>query len=847
MRDVVVGQKAVAGETLTAGCALPSIRCRFCNVAVSYGCVSLVCSPLIPTFCMRVVLILSSFPFFVWFSTLRALQRYTHTHTNKHDGHTMLRQWREFPRRLASETCCGESCLVLGKRSYRKHLSPDRTFNETIADRQARFRYEERHVTRPHHRFTYDPTTWNTRLTRLAQKKSGSLRIVERLQNLQGQALERDANLGAISRTSSSSLSPLASSIPSADDSESYSLRELVERLPSLRSRMRCPRHARGRLSVASDRARQEYTDALLAVVDLLEANLRRSSDLEHQDQLAEVSGTASTRLLSFEAVTYMWSEVLRGLDAVVASSTDGDATLHRLRKLIDETFLCLTAGERDAATLTVRRDNAVEQAVEEAFIHMHPLLTTTTSSQPDASTTYRMVDACISRAVAGLRERIAARSESVLVISAEHLALLLRSVRWSSQQQGVDVTAASISFSAALQTLHITLKDLVRIAESGCSATGEARSALSFRPGRCTTVTPTESGVSVALPEPPLSDMEVLSAFECSIYALETHRIQNTSPFSRSAHLAESHLSLVARACYSLLDMLHYVPNYDLSVDRCARWLFRVCEADVLQRVDKAGKVCAPPPCTEPGKQASDLNLLLERSMCVRDVFLLLSRLSLESSSIGVLNELLIVCARVNLNALCHQVLDAIADIADPEKQHLLHDTLKDAKRLRGLVLQHILTRAPLSDLLLFEGEEQHANLLWFLVVADAPLRVQPWQDLAYAFLRRADGSVRSAAAAMLLLRSQCRAPQQPLCAAVDGTAVKPFVDVDEVDQRLINELTRVVTQSDRTSVPDWDTVAAEVEQQANVFELEHLAGLDEAVVRRKLMELESQAAHGV
>lgn len=101
------------------------------------------------------------------------------------------------PRRARIAAAATASSLFVARRHIHRHHSPDRNYSQQIQDRQNTFQWSSRHVFRPHQHFSYDPSSWSRKLEEKV-KQQLKLSLVERVRLAAEHEAERTANKAAI-------------------------------------------------------------------------------------------------------------------------------------------------------------------------------------------------------------------------------------------------------------------------------------------------------------------------------------------------------------------------------------------------------------------------------------------------------------------------------------------------------------------------------------------------------------------------------------------------------------------------------------------------------------------------
>ncbi|PWU89377.1 hypothetical protein C4B63_60g147 [Trypanosoma cruzi] len=159
------------------------------------------------------------------------------------------------------------TAVTIPVRMLKRKLSPDRTRDEEIQDRQNAFVWSEKHIYRPHQHFTFDPCSWSRPLEEKVKAKR-QLSLVDRLRVLEER--EREATCVVEEAKETNEYKEDVNYFYSIEKKEerATSLQEELERLNALHVLLTAPRHMDTSLAKA-ERLRQEYRTCCSACLNV--------------------------------------------------------------------------------------------------------------------------------------------------------------------------------------------------------------------------------------------------------------------------------------------------------------------------------------------------------------------------------------------------------------------------------------------------------------------------------------------------------------------------------------------------------------------------------------------------
>ncbi|EKF27483.1 hypothetical protein MOQ_008792 [Trypanosoma cruzi marinkellei] len=632
-------------------------------------------------------------------------------------------------------------------RMLKRKLSPDRTRDEEIQDRQNAFVWSEKHIYRPHQHFTFDPCSWSRPLEEKVKAKK-QLSLVDRLRVLEER--EREATCVVEEAKDPNEYKEDVNYFYSIEEKEepATSLQEELERLNVLHVLLTAPRHMDTSLAKV-ERLRQEYRDVLQCVFERL--------------RVAVVDET-----MTFDALLYSWFLLLQGAQPLLEALTE--------RRKFDENALhCVIVTVRDALdTLMLyavkdmdtmgNEEMLLEGLVELLDVATHPFTrqgaklreNKRQSCHVSEEDTEVLVERLILRTMTALKERMIT-DDGVELLDAQHLNALLRSMaRCPDSVNESHLQRAALLTRKVVEGILATLKGVVApsIRHSMClSLLGKAARRLAFdknelirrRDMSCQLVLDAcdpPSGVK----EPTIAADEV-SHVTCACVAL-LRQATRASHVTRAKVLEAIDLHLV---------MLSHAPNYDLGITDTVTFVCELIEGGVL----------------DVGTGAAERHLR---------VVLLLSRLQFSMCN--------------NQAVLC-RLFFLFCSLAPHES--LSESSLREWKRLYGIVMHQLLSSVDAVALGKNYVCASDRPGTWEELLAfgryHGALPLSLWYDACQIYFEKATVPLSSKCArALLSLRTRCRSHIGGVSTGKDKTSSLCASPLDFDSVRLLARLLHVV-----------------------------------------------------
>ncbi|ESL07529.1 hypothetical protein TRSC58_04780 [Trypanosoma rangeli SC58] len=675
--------------------------------------------------------------------------------------------------------------LTVPVRLLRRKLSPDRTRDEEIQDRQNAFVWHEKHTFRPHQHFTYDPSSWSRPLEEKMKAKR-KLSLVDRLRVLEEREIEAASAIEATKEPKE--LKECTEDLDyfySIQETENtaVSLQAQMERLNVLHVLLTAPRHLDTPLAKV-ERLRQEYRELLRRVFE--------------RARLAVVDET-----MTFDALLYSWFLLLQGAQPLLEALTEGQS--HAGDRLHDGIVTMRDALDKPLlhAMEYINAKHNVELILE-GWVELFDLVThpftrqgqklRESKSEPChafATVAEQLEQKVMDRTMTALAERMIT-DDGTELLDAQHMCALLRSMaRSSCVMEESSLQRAALLTRKVGEGILATLKSVVapslrhsmRLFLLGSSAQRVAFNTDESIRGRYmprpVVLDPCDppSGVK----NPVIAADEVLHA-TCAGIALLRQTVR-ASPVTRLK---------VVDAVDVLLLMLSYAPNYDLGIRNTATFVCEMMEGGVLG-VDTGA---------------------VERHL---HVVLLLSRLQFSTCN--------------NQAVLC-RLLFLLCSLAPPASCPEL--TLREWKRLYGTVMHQLLTSVHAAALSGHYTCGPNSPGTWEELLAfgkyNGVLPLALWYDACQRYFDGTNVPLSSTCArALLSLRTRCRYPGKGGFArrtAVYSKCASPL-DFDSV--QLLARLLHVVL--------DECVAAEDLINEASAWDMAHSAAGDDRALSALLL----------
>ncbi|AAZ11498.1 hypothetical protein, conserved [Trypanosoma brucei brucei TREU927] len=621
-------------------------------------------------------------------------------------------------------------------RLVRLKLSPDRTRNEEIQDRQNAFVWSDEHIFRPHQHFTHDPCSWSRSLEQ-SMKKQRKLSMVERLRSLEQRQLEEKQSASATAGGSSKCANHMDGekaegprfygAVGDSEDLKEYvanedyfytmqqeekpndpPLQELVDEVQSLHVLLSSPRYEDTPLATV-ERLQCAYSEALRCVFD-------------------RVRNASVGKTMSCNALLFSWSLLLQGLPALLESLAEKRteeclvralSTVHEALNIVLQEFNRITHSKERVELLPL------EGWIESLDVVTHPL---TNKDYTSLKGNIRLPESSF---------KPQCKLDSATVEFVHSRAIQAAAIRMIENDQS-DVETEPLD----PYHLYILLRCMVRLAEKGVNDSHIHRAALLtgmvgeriFSSLERTVAPPRRYSLRHALLGKQLRDASKPHAIPLDVCA--------PPGGVKKPPTAADDVLLLTRACTLLMNVatnvlpqtkfkvletvdtvlktLSYAPNYDLSTADTV--IFSNMVLEELHHVDEAS--------------ATDRHLR---------VLLLLSRLRLS------------MCA--DRSALSH-LLSCLCNLLPPHS--IQQDKLREWKRLRGLVMRHLLYSVRGEEVeqhytrVLKSSETWVEHLAFGQYSGGLPLSL--WLEACHIYLTAGRKLTVSCAEALITLRGRCK-----------------------------------------------------------------------------------------
>ncbi|KAG8346069.1 hypothetical protein TRVL_03107 [Trypanosoma vivax] len=629
--------------------------------------------------------------------------------------------------------------------NFRRKLSPDRTRDEEIQDRQNAFCWADKHLYRPHQHFTYDPCSWSRPLQEKVKQK---LSIVERLRILEEQDAEalhnhQHANGSRVGGGNAAHIGEYDVSedfvangdyfyavSDHADEPEkapgnTVPLQELLDKLQDLCVFLESPRHS-GKPLKTLERLKAERSEALLLI-------------------FSRVSGAIVGKTITFNALVYTWSILLQNAEYLLEVLLTEVGSSGALTAAIQRAHQALSIVLREAK-LYLSDDKACKSMTIQGWIELLDIITHPFTVRSEALEAKNDVKDFV---------RVQRTNSTAAGLSVDCVydhtmrALTARMVECHTVKSGEEVLDPRHAYllaqvavrwrGATFEESHIQrIASLVRGVSEGClsalksavapSSCHTARIALSRSTPRRTDSNAGAGGeyLSGAQPSPiPLDDCappngvkEVPIAADDAAYLTQAClalllAASSTFPATRKK-LVEAYDTVAL--------MLSFTPNYDLSVSDT---VLLVCEV-----LDKF--------------RGDDEFNTMERHL---RILLLLSRLHFPSCSKQCsLSRLFRCMCNFSTPSMCGK------------------DHAREWKRLRGHVMHHLLHTVRAEELQAYYNSHVQTKESWMEQLAFGAYRgsmpLSLWYSGCNALLSTAATFSPDCVRAMLILRARCKHP---------------------------------------------------------------------------------------
>ncbi|RNF14705.1 uncharacterized protein Tco025E_05786 [Trypanosoma conorhini] len=468
------------------------------------------------------------------------------------------------------------TALTVSVRLVRRKLSPDRTRDEEIQDRQNAFVWHEKHIFRPHQHFTYDPSSWSRPLEEKMKAKR-KLSLVERLRALE----EREAEAAhAIEEAKGpEELQECAEDVDyfysiQEPKGNAISLQAQVERLNALHVLLTAPRHLDTSL-VKVERLRHEYRELLRLVFERV--------------RVAVVGET-----MTFDALLYSWFLLLQGAQPLLEALTEGEghagSRLHDVIVTVRDALDTLLLHAMKRIDAEGKLDLVLEGWVELLDVVTHPF----TRQGEKLRGSQRASCHAFNVGGEGLEKKVADRAMTALaermitddgseLLDAQHLHALLRSmVRCSCVMEDASLQRAALLTRKVLEGILATLKGVVAPSlphSMQLSLLGSSARRVAFNAGESTRGrdAPRQAVLDPCDPpggiKSPVTAADEVSHAMCAGIAL----------LRQAPRASQVTQAKVLDAVDLLLLMLSYAPNYDLGLTETATFVCEMVAGGVL------------------------------------------------------------------------------------------------------------------------------------------------------------------------------------------------------------------------------------------------------------------------
>nr|CCC90690.1 conserved hypothetical protein [Trypanosoma congolense IL3000] len=674
---------------------------------------------------------------------------------------------------------------LVSMRLVKSKLSPDRTRNEEIQDRQNAFVWSEKHIFRPHQHFTRDPCSWSRPLEE-SMKKRRKLSLVERIRTLEQREMEGEnaTNFGSSSPTDlngarggtpdehscefgavdSRTLDDFVArgdyfyTTPDEEPEASPPLQELLDKLQSLHTLLSSPR----------------YEDVSLKKLEHLQQSRSQIVLQVFNRMCAAVVGET----ISFDALLFSWCLLLQGSDvllkALLENQTQQDlgcalSVVHKaLGIVLREIKECAPIADGgvpltlegwiealDIATHPLTRRSEMAHRGVMDFSQCVPTKQDVTDDATVMCLLTRVMHLTVKRMVEG-----ASISEESEPLDPHHLYLLLRCMKYRiSKEAREDPYLQRVAFltQKAAEWVLATLESAV--APSSRYLLKHALLGKELQLTRNSDSPLNDSGVTKVKPvvldvcAPPAGVKKPPTAADDALLLTRSCALLVDVTISASP---KTQLKLVG-AVDAVLRMLSYTPNYDIGVADTLDLICAVMESRCLMSSD--------------GVEARQVRMLL-----------LLSRIRLS------------LCGeRHSLNRLC----SCMCAFSPPSP--ISQDLLREWKRLRGLVMHNLLHCLRAEEVHEFYTKELRAPRSWVEDLAfgmyNGRVPLPLWLDACRFFLNAEDMVTIDCAQALVALRGRCNDISSTCTSSGQHDSYGGTPPLDRDSTRLLAKLLQIAT----------------------------------------------------
>ncbi|KEG09730.1 hypothetical protein DQ04_04741010 [Trypanosoma grayi] len=598
-------------------------------------------------------------------------------------------------------------------RSLKRKLSPDRTPDEEVQDRQNTFVWSDKHAFRPHQHFTYDPCSWSRPLEEKLKAKR-RLTLVERLRALEERETEARRAFEAKDKAEDSE-EPIANAdyFYSLQDTAALpiSLQNLLERMNELRLLLTMPRHA-GIALAKVERLREEYREVLLSVYNRVRVGV--------------VGET-----ISFDALLYSWFLLLEAaeplLEAVTAGHDRQEDVLYAIwmmRGALDTLLIHATNHMGASVDETV----LLEGWVELLDVATHPFTRHGCTLRNDGA-----MPVCQLNALETLSGSVYARTMQATVdrmvgdagvsagaelLDPQHLHALLRCMKHCHCTDEAELQRAALVTRRVLDGILAVLKGAVapsfrhsmRLALLGNGTHRVAADASGVEVSRA------PIPVVLDMCDPPNGLKEPVTAADDALLVTQAC----VTLLRLTTHASSDTRAKTIETADILLQLLSYTPNYDLSIGETVGFVCELLEGGAL------------------GDNASSSERHLR-------VLLLLSRLQL-----SLCDDRALLC-----QLLCH-----MCRLTPPKASTTTE--LQEWKRLHGLSMHKLLQTLRAEEMCQHVEPTADGPDTWEALLAfgkyNGVVPLSLWRDACHLHFSGTSPLLPACARTLLMLRTRCR-----------------------------------------------------------------------------------------